>query len=308
MRILNPNRLARVPMIAIVEHWTAGGHKANAIDKRSYHVITEGDGAVVYGVDIALNSGGTKSGYAAHTRNANTNRIGHSMAGMMGAIESPWNPGSAPLTKKQWDTHVLAAADLCEFYRIAVARDKLLFHAEVQSTLGITQAGKWDVVRLPFDESVRGAHAIGDKFRDEVLAALRGSGGADTDASPEPIPANIEGAVAIVTAASLNFRRGPAASAEITGALPAGTLILVIEAAGDWLKVRTPAGYVGWVHGGFVKLVDTAPLPRPTAPDPLHTSIAELRARLDQLDADLPTDREALAAAIFAARKLLSDF
>lgn len=308
MRILNPSRLARVPMTAIVEHWTAGGHKANSVDRRSYHVITEGDGAVVYGVDIALNSGGTKTGYAAHTRNANTNRVGHSMAGMMGAAESPWNPGSAPLTKRQWDNHVLAAADLCEFYRIAVARDKLLFHAEVQSTLGIVQSGKWDVIRLPFDDSVRGAHVIGDRFRDEVLTALRGNGASDADARPEPVPANVAGATAIVTAASLNFRRAPSTTSEATGSLPAGTSITVLDAAGVWLQVRTPAGYVGWVHGGYVKLIDVAPLPSPTMPDPVHAEVAALRARLDELDAALPDDRTAFAAAIAAARKSLSVF
>lgn len=303
MRVLDPARLAKVPMTAIIEHWTAGGSKANSVDVRSYHALTQGDGSVVYGVDIALNSGGTKPGYAAHTRGGNTNRIGHSMCGMMGAVESPWNPGAAPITLKQWNSHVLAAADLCEFYKIAVARDKLLFHAEVQSTLGIKQNGKWDVTRLPFDESVRGARVIGDRFRDEVLAALRGNVPLP---APEPVPASMAGATGRVTAASLNFRRGPGTSHESTGSIPAGTLITLLGIEGDWFNVETPAGYRGWVHGGYVQLLDTAPLPNPTVPDPLRAEIEEIQRMLERIDENMPADRMALAIVLAEVRRSLT--
>lgn len=308
LRVLDAAKLPRVPMSAIVEHWTAGGHKANSTDLKSYHVLTEGDATVRYGVDIALNSGGTKPGYAAHTRGANTNRIGHSMCGMAGARESPWYPGTAPLTLVQWNKHVLAAADLAEFFKIAVARDKVLFHAEVQATLGIAQAGKWDVVRLPFDDGVRGASAIGNRFRDEVLSALRGNGPSVPLPQPEPLPASAEGATGVTTAASLNFRRGPGTSHESTGSLPAGTPITVLAFEGDWLRVRTPAGYEGWVHGGYVKLIDTAPLPSPTIPDPLHAEIARLRELLDRHDENLPADRDGFASALADAHARFSTF
>lgn len=294
-------------MSAIVEHWTAGGHSANAVDLRSYHVLTQGDGSVRYGVDIALNAGSLKNGYAAHTRGANTNRIGHSMCGMTGATESPWNPGPAPLTLKQWNAHVLGAADLCEVYRIAVARDKLLFHAEVQGTLGIVQAGKWDVVRLPFDDGVRGARAIGDRFRDEVLAALRGNGPAQLP-TPEPLPAAAIGGTARVTAASLNFRRGPRADLEIIGTLSAGVLLAVLARNGNWLNVRTPAGHVGWVHAGYVQMLDVARPQTPSVPDPLHAEIAALRARLDALDDALPADRAAFAVSLASVHAALAAF
>lgn len=307
LRVLTAAWLPRVSMSAIVEHWTAGGHKANATDKRSYHLLTEGDGNLVRGVDISLNSGGIKTGYAAHTRGANTNRIGHSMCGMMGAVENPFQPGPAPLTLVQWNRHVLAGADLAEFYKIGVARDKLLFHAEVQPTLGIAQNGKWDVVRLPFDASVRGAHAIGDRFRDEVLSALRGNGPAEPLPNPEPLPGLIEGATGRVTANSnLNFRRGPGTTHENIGSLPPGTLITVLAAEGDWLRVRTPAGYEGWVHGGYVQLIDTARPPDPTVPDPLHAEFAAIRARLDDLEADMPSDRDRLVRALESVRAQLA--
>lgn len=298
LRVLDAARLPLVSMIAIVEHWTGGGHKANATDLSSYNVLTEGDGAVRYGVDIRLNSGSLKTGYAAHTRAANTNRIGHSMCGMMGAVEHPWNPGRAPLTLVQWNRQVLAAADMSEVYRIAVARDKLLFHAEVQGTLGIAQNGKWDVIRLPFDDSVRGARAIGDRFRDEVLSALRGNGPIIMP-EPDPLPAALLGATARVTSSSnLNFRRGPGTSFESTGSLPPGTIITVLAAQGDWLNVRTPAGHEGWVHGGYVQMIDTAPLPEPTVPDPLHAELAILRMRIDEIEAGLPANRHHLVRAL----------
>ena len=103
MRILDEARLSRVPMTAIVEHWTGGGHVANAQDLGAYHMVTQGDGTVRYGVPIAQNSGQLGRPYAAHTRGANTNHIGHSMCGMVGATESPWNPGVQPLTLRQWN-------------------------------------------------------------------------------------------------------------------------------------------------------------------------------------------------------------
>lgn len=306
LRVLDPARLSRVPMTAIIEHWTAGGHRANAVDLRSYHALTEGDGAVRYGVDISRNSGGAHAGYAAHTAGANSNRIGHSMCGMVGARESPWNPGSQPLTQRQWDRHVLAAADLCEVYRIGVARNRLLFHAEVQPTLGIRQNGKWDVIRLPFDDSVRGAHAVGDRFRDEVLSALRGNGPSVPLPQTEPLPAAAEGATGRVTAASLNFRRGPGTGHEATGSLPLGTRITVIGMQGDWLNVRTPNGHEGWVHGGYVQMLDTAPLESPTVPDPLHGVLAGIRERLDEIEAAMPDDRARLAQTLETIRAHLA--
>lgn len=299
LRILDTARLSRVPMVGIRGHWSGGGHKANAVDLRSYHVLTEGDGAIRYGVDIALNSGSLKPGYAAHTRANNTGNIGLTMCGMAGARESPWHPGTAPLTTVQWNAHVLVTADLCDFFKIGVARHRVCFHAEVPIHLGIAQAGKWDVIRLPFDESVRGAVAIGDRWRDEVLSALRGNG-PEPLPQPEPLPAAFEGGTARVTANdNLNFRRGPGTSHERIGSLPPGTIVSVLGSDGDWLNVRTPAGFTGWVHGGYVQMVAGAPARGAgSVPDPLHAQLAAIRALLDTHEAALPARREQLARAI----------
>lgn len=51
----------------------------------------------------------------------------------------------------------------------------------------------------------------------------------------------------------LNFRRGPGVENESTGSLPRGTKLTILDAAGSWLKVKTPAGHIGWVSGRYVQ-------------------------------------------------------
>ncbi len=267
-----------VPMKRIHGHWTAGGHRANATDLRAYHILVEGDAKVLKGVpSIAANSGGTKDGYAAHTLNANSDAIGVSMCGMMGATESPFNAGPAPLTQVQWDAFVRAVAELARFYKIPIGPKTILFHAEVQANLGIAQRNKWDVIRLPFDPTVSGAKAVGDKLRREVAALLAGEAPV---APPEPVPA---GGVARVTASSLNFRRTP--NGEATGLLPRGTTLEVLGISGEWMHVRTPAGFEGWVSRLHVEMVDGPPPVQPTVPDPRRALLNAIRRQLDELEA-----------------------
>ena len=161
-------------MKRIVVHWTGGAHKANALDRKSYHVLIEGDGNLVRGVPINLNSAPIKPGYAPHTRGCNTSSIGLSMCAMGGpdVRESPFNAGKWPLTQAQWDKAVETCAALCRRYSIPVTRQTVLTHAEVQGTLGIKQNNKWDITALAFDRSIKGARAIGDSFRAEVKALL----------------------------------------------------------------------------------------------------------------------------------------
>ncbi len=72
-------------------------------------------------------------------------------------------------------------------------------------------------------------------------------------------PISVQHATGITTATSLSFRRGPGTEYEKTGSLPTGTEITVLAVQGDWYQVRTPMGYEGWVHSGYVRLLDTAP-------------------------------------------------
>lgn len=165
--------LPKVKMTRIVLHWSAGAWKASALDKEHYHFIVEHDGNVVRGDhSIADNVNTADDDYAAHTRGCNTGAIGVSMAAMAGAVENPFNAGRFPLTQEQWDRAAEVVAHLAKVYMIPVDSTHVLSHAEVQPNLGIQQAGKWDVTRLPFAPSVRGADACGEKFRGQVRALL----------------------------------------------------------------------------------------------------------------------------------------
>jgi hypothetical protein len=161
-------------MERVIVHWTAGNHKASTDDRKHYHLLIEADGNLVRGVpSIALNDAdGTKAGYAAHTLNCNTGSIGVSLCCMAGAIESPFKAGSAPMTRKQWDTAAVVVADLCRRYGITVSPRTVLSHAEVQETLGIKQRGKWDIAHLAFDSSIVGAKACGIYLRTAVANRL----------------------------------------------------------------------------------------------------------------------------------------
>lgn len=171
-------------MKGIVVHWTAGSHKATHFDRQHYHVLIEADGNVVRGIpSIDLNSRPrTKPGYAAHALNCNTGFIGVSLC-CMGDFQSPsrvsedpFVPGPYPMTREQWDVLPGVLATLCRRYGIPITPKTVLSHAEIQGTLGIAQRGKWDITRLAFDPSVKGAKACGDLFRGRAAALMDRSG------------------------------------------------------------------------------------------------------------------------------------
>ena len=157
----------------IIIHWTAGGHKASVIDKEHYHFIVEGDGQIVPGIhtpedNISVND----RIYGAHTRALNTGSIGVACAAMVGSTDSPLNWGRQPLTPAQIESMCRLVADLCEKYAIPVTRRTVLTHAEVFPTLGIKQAGKWDIRCLPGDTKLRPAVEVGDVLRKRIEALL----------------------------------------------------------------------------------------------------------------------------------------
>ena len=165
-------------MNRIIIHWTAGGNKANATDKRHYHIIVEGDGNIVSGnhpfsANDPIRHPNDSSTYAAHTRGANTKAIGIAMAGMRGAKERPFDHGPSPITTLQVNAMIAEVAILCRIHGIPVARETVLTHAEVQSTLGIAQRNKWDVMWLPGMAAAGDAHKIGDDIRDCVRIHMR---------------------------------------------------------------------------------------------------------------------------------------
>lgn len=165
--------LPKANMKRVIMHWTAGAYAASELDKEHYHMVIEGDLDLIKG-DYSIKDNEVIHGthYAAHTRNCNTGSIGISLCCMAGAIETPFNAGKFPMKKEQMDKLIECVAQLCRFYGIPVTRQTVLSHAEVQPTLGITQAGKWDYTRLPFEPTIIGALAVGDFIRSRVQAIL----------------------------------------------------------------------------------------------------------------------------------------
>ena len=161
-----------------ITHWTAGGNRANDLDRQHYHFIVEHDGNIVQGKKEPEDNIVTSDGdYAAHVLNLNTGSIGVAMAGMHGAVESPFDAGPSPITEKQFEAHCLLLAELHRQYSIPITPKTCLTHAEVEPTLGVKQKGKWDITRLPFKPEIRGAIPVGDYMRERVLSYFGAAGG-----------------------------------------------------------------------------------------------------------------------------------
>lgn len=192
--VVPPAWMQRCAMKRVIAHWSAGRHQASDLDRKHYHIIVEGDGRLVKGDhDIADNIDTGDGNYAAHTRGTNTGSIGIALACMGGqdVRKFPFSAGPWPMTRVQWNAMIGAIADLVTFYGIPVTRETVLSHAEVQGTLGIKQAGKWDFTRLAFDPAIEGAQACGDRMRADVLAAIaRRKAALPPPARPVPEPAD----------------------------------------------------------------------------------------------------------------------
>lgn len=161
-------------MKRIIWHWTAGGHKANAVDRAAYHVIIEGDGNIVWGDHpVSANENISDGYYARHTKNLNTGSIGIALAGMHDAEETPFIWGPYPLTEAQIDGLVDVTVGLSRRYEIPVSPQTMLTHAEVEPTLGVKQRNKWDITVLPGMTAPADPIIIGNTLRQRVRAKLK---------------------------------------------------------------------------------------------------------------------------------------
>ncbi len=161
-------------MQRIIWHWTAGAYGLNALEADHYHFVVDQDGRATAGVYTPEDNAGplVAGKYAAHTRAANTGAIGVAVDAMAGAKDRPLETGDYPITPAQLDGLVALTATLALKYSIPVTRQTVLSHAEVQPTLGIKQAGKWDIAWLPGMAAVGDPVQIGDTLRARVQAAI----------------------------------------------------------------------------------------------------------------------------------------
>lgn len=93
-----------------------------------------------------------------------------------------------------------------------------------------------------------------------VINYMGDAGDHDTDEDPDN-PAPVSEWAGVVTVDDLAFRTAASASSYKKGSVPKGTIVTVLGEAmnGDtqWLRVKTPAGYVGWVAGRYVEKVSS---------------------------------------------------
>lgn len=163
-------------MKRIIWHWSAGSHRASVLDREHYHLLIEGDGRVIYGAKpISANAAPLSGVYAAHTRALNTDSIGIAVCAMHGAQQSPFKAGSYPITEAQVRQLVQETARLAKGYNIPVTRQTILSHAEVQPTLGVQQAGKWDIAWLPGRATATDPIGCGDYLRKLVSEQMAGT-------------------------------------------------------------------------------------------------------------------------------------
>lgn len=165
-------------MNRIIMHHSAGPGRVTDMDRQHYHRIVDAQGVVHSGNHpIADNAPGRSlqtGKYAAHTRGLNTGSIGVAIAAMAGAR---WNdPRGSTFsfpTQVQMDEFIKEVARLAFRYNIPVTPKTILSHAEVQITLGVKQAGKWDFDYDPFGQTVsRDPIEIGDRLRSLIAAEI----------------------------------------------------------------------------------------------------------------------------------------
>ena len=174
-------------MERIICHWSGGTHRASALDREHYHLLIEGDGSVVFGdYEISDNESVADNRYAAHTRNLNTGSIGVAVCAMLDARQVPFDPGKYPITEAQVQSLVREVARLAKGYGIPITRQTVLSHAEVQPTLGVAQAGKWDIAWIPGWKNATDPVAVGDYLRALISAEMSAPAPAATSPQPKP--------------------------------------------------------------------------------------------------------------------------
>lgn len=193
MALIPNSWMPNCSMKRIILHWTAGKHKASNNDKSHYHILIEDDGKLIRGTHSIQDNVSTRdSVYAAHVAGANTGSIGVAVCCMEGARERPFNAGSYPMTKKQWETMAQVTAELCDFYDIDVSTKTVLGHGEVEKYLKKKQGAKWDPLVLPFDTNLS-IETVGGMLRRMVSDLLTNE--SSMREVPASITANIKGKI-----------------------------------------------------------------------------------------------------------------
>lgn len=160
--LFGPTGLSRIHW-----HWTGGADGVIPVEFRSYNGLVSRDGNRHGGqFPIEAQSNYAVGKAASHTLNANSTAIGLSCDAMAGAIERPFEQGSAPLTWVQLKALLKWSVELGAVHDIPISPFSMLSHAEIQPTLGIKQRWKWDITWLPDMERPGDAVMVGNRLRE----------------------------------------------------------------------------------------------------------------------------------------------
>lgn len=90
-----------------------------------------------------------------------------------------------------------------------------------------------------------------------ALAAALPAAPARADEPPSAAPLDPSFAVGVVTGDGVNLRVGPRQDDQAVQQLEQGTVVVIVERAGEWLGVRVPAGFAGAVAAELTEPVDS---------------------------------------------------
>jgi N-acetyl-anhydromuramyl-L-alanine amidase AmpD len=143
-------------------HWTAGGAKANAVERQHYHFIVEATGDVVKGVHTPEMNIAPLAGkdYAQHCGGGNSNTIGVAVAGR-----------GETITAVSMEALFKLVAELCKQYNIPIDHDTVYTHYEFGVRNPRTSSvGKPDISRIVYSPEVAKLkpHEVGDFIRGKV--------------------------------------------------------------------------------------------------------------------------------------------
>ena len=176
-----------------------------------------------------------------HSPSYNHNSIGIEMVADFAVEDDDSGPGL-----KVRNNTIYLAALLCEIFGLD-PHHAVILHKDDPETTHDCPGKDFAQDRAAVIASIA-ALMIGGEHDPE--ATLKASG----DVTPAPVKEQH----GTTTASDLNFRRGPGVNNEQIGSLPRGTDLIVMDSAKNandtWLRVKTPAGYLGWVSGRYVAL------------------------------------------------------
>ena len=155
----------------IIWHWTAGANGIIDLERDNYNWLFDKLGNIYDGnhsVQDQVNYDWRNGVGASHTKSMNTGWLGLSVDAMAGAVESPLDWGTNPITWEGIDAMLDWTKELCSQYDIPISPWTTLSHAEVQPNLGVKQRWKWDYKVLPGSTKAVSARSVGDVLRERM--------------------------------------------------------------------------------------------------------------------------------------------